>query len=359
MKIMNKDYYSILGISQKASQEEVKRAYRKLAHQYHPDKDGGDEAKFKEINEAYQVLGNSKNRAQYDQFGTTFGQESGGFDFSGQGGPASGWPGGFGFDINLDDIFGDIFSRGATRTRKNRGRDIGIDLEITLEEAFRGTVRELELRKFTKCQHCQGSGAEPGSEKIKCDKCNGSGEIRQTKRTILGLFSQVRICPICNGEGEYPEKACKECGGDGRVRAVGKLSVPIPAGIDTGGIIKINASGEEGPRGGTAGDLIIQVRIKEHPYLKRQGENLYSDIEISFPQAVFGDNVEVNTIDGQVDLKITPGIQSGTQLRLAAKGMPIISNRRGDHLVTVRVKTPKKLSRKGKKLLEELKNELE
>src|SRR3989344_8976641 len=352
---MNKDYYQILGVGKDAAQEDIKKAYRKLAHQYHPDKGGGDDAKFKEVNEAYQILGDPQKRTQYDRFGTAF------EGFSAQGGPTAGWDfSGFGrgFGFNVDDIFSEFFT-GTTRTReRQKGRDIVPQIEITLEEAFRGVLKEVELRKFTKCSRCKGEGSEPGTKKSHCEACKGSGEIQESKRTFFGVFSQVRTCPTCNGLGEYPETACRECGGDGRVRALEKLSLPVPAGIDNGNVIRISGKGEEGPRGGRAGDLIVEVRIKPHPVFERENENLYSAVEVSFPQAVFGDTVEVKTIDGKVDLKIPAGVQSGTELRLRAKGMPAGAGGRGDHFVTVEVKTPSKLSRKAKKLIEELKEEL-
>lgn len=354
---MVKDYYKIIGVSKNSSQDEIKKAYRKLAHQHHPDKNGeGDESKFKEINEAYQILGSPEKRKQYDQFGS---------NFSAQGGPASSWnnwdPSSF--DINIDEIFGNIFRGGVGgfstgSRRKPRGRDIIIDLELSLEEAFRGVVKDIELRKFIKCSHCEGSGAEYGTKKKTCETCGGSGEIKQARQILFGVFSQIQTCSTCNGEGEYPEKVCKECGGDGRVRDIERISIPIPAGIDNGDMIKINGKGEEATRGGVAGNLIIKIFIKEHKYLNRKGANLYSDIEISFPKAIFGDSVEIKTIDGKVDLKIPTSTQSGTKLRLKGKGMPSRNSVYGDHFVTVKVKTPNKVSRKAKKLLEELEEEL-
>lgn len=355
---MPKDYYNILGVSREASQEEIKKAYRRLAHQYHPDKGGGDETRFKEVNEAYQILGNPGKRAQYDRFGAAFSQ----------GAPGWGWPGGpasgFEFDLDLNDIFEGFFggrnpfgdrSRGSA---KPRGQDIAIDLEISLEEAFRGTVKEIELRKFTACQRCGGDGAEPGTKKKSCPECSGTGEISQSRQTIFGMFSQVRTCPHCNGEGEYSQTSCKECGGDGRIRSIEKLSIPIPAGVDAGNAIRVAEQGERGPRSGQSGDLIVRVLVKKHPYLQREGPHLYSDLLINFPQAVFGDTVEVKTIDGMVGLKVPASTQSDTELRLAGKGMPTGAGGRGDHFVKVRVKTPRKLSGKAKKLLEELKGEL-
>ena len=351
---MTKDYYKILGIPKNSSQDEIKKAYRKLAHQYHPDKNGeGDESKFKEINEAYQVIGNPEKRKQYDQFGSTFNQA----------GMPPNW-GATGFDINIDEIFGNVFrgggfSRGSRQSRRRpRGRDIVVDLELSLEEAFRGVVKDIELKKFVKCSHCEGSGAEYGTKKKICETCNGIGEVKQAHQILFGVFSQVQTCSTCNGEGEYPEKICKKCNGDGRMRDLENISIPIPAGIDNGNMIRINSKGEEATRGGIAGDLIVKIFVKEHKYLEREGSNLYSDIEISFPKAISGDSVEVKTIDGKVDLKIPAGVQSDTKLRLKSKGMPIGASGHGDHFVTVKIKTPKKVSRKAKKLLEELEGEL-
>lgn len=356
----SKDYYNILGVEKGASQDEIKKAYRRLAHQYHPDKGkGGDEQKFKEVNEAYQVLGDENKRAQYDRFGSTFdGAGPGGFDFS-QFSQQGGFGGaGANFEINLEDIFGDIFG-GATGARRRRGKDIVVDLELTLEEAFRGTVKEIEVLKFVTCTRCEGGGAEPGSTMKTCEDCGGSGETRDARRTMFGMFSQVRTCQTCNGEGSYPKKACKECGGDGRVRNIESLSVPVPAGVDDGSAIKVGGKGEVAPRGGVPGDLIARLSIAEHNLFTREGADLYSTAQITFPQAVFGTTVTVDTIDGgEETLSIPKGTQSGTELRLKGKGMPTGRGSRGDHIVTVAVETPQKVSKKAKKLLEELEDEL-
>jgi molecular chaperone DnaJ len=358
---MAKDYYKILGVPKEASQEDIKKAYRRLAHQHHPDKGGGDEQKFKELNEAYQVLGSPEKRKQYDQFGTAFeGMGGPGFDFSN-------FRGGFGpeFEVNVEDLFGDFFGQrrggtaGGARRRVRRGKDIVLDVELTLEEAFRGTVKEVEIRKFVKCSRCRGEGAEPGSSLKTCETCGGRGEIKDTQRTFFGLFSQVRQCPTCAGEGEYPERPCRECGGDGRVRQIEKLTIPIPAGVDTDNLVRISTKGEEGPRKGVAGDLIVRVMVRPHEHFEREGEHLFSKLEISFPEAVFGATKEARTIEGNVDLKIPQGIESGTQLRLKDRGMPTGKGGRGDQYVTVKVRTPKKLSSKAKKLIEELKGELD
>ncbi|MDP3800515.1 MAG: molecular chaperone DnaJ [bacterium] len=355
---MKKDYYNILGVNKEATQDDIKKAYREKAHKFHPDKSGGDEAKFKEINEAYQVLGNPDKRAQYDRFGTaeSFGGPQGGpagFDFSN-------------FDFNnvefdLGDIFSDFFGGGNSKRGHKvaqRGRDIGVSLEISLEEAFKGIAKELELRKLVRCMHCKGDGTEPGTGKIKCKTCEGVGELKKTQRTFFGVFSQTAVCPTCQGEGQYPEQACKDCSGEGRVRKIEKLSIPIPAGIETGGVLRIHGKGEEGIRGGEAGDLEIKVNIKEHELFERDGADLYSEIGIPFDMVVFGGNAEIKTIDGKVDLKIPAGTESGAIFKLAGKGMPYSASRRGDQYVEVYIRTPKKLSSKAQKALKEIAGEL-
>lgn len=350
---MSKDYYNILGVSREASQEEIKKAYRQLAHKYHPDKGGGDEKRFKEVNEAYQVLGNPQKKAQYDQFGASGFGAMPGWDFSGFGGQATG------FDFDLNDLFEGFFGGRGGRAAKSRGRDIVIDLEISLEEAFRGAVKEIELRKFATCKRCGGEGAEPGTKKKTCPECGGSGEIAQSRQTLFGMFSQVRTCPRCSGEGVFPEVICKECGGDGRVRALERLSIPVPPGVEEGSVVRIAEQGESAPRGGEAGDLNVRISIRKHPIFRREGPHLYSTLPITFSQAVFGGTFEVKTIDSAVEFKVPAGIQSDTELRLHGKGMPTGDGRRGDHFVKVKVMTPRKLSRKAKKLLEELQREIE
>lgn len=355
VQYLMKDYYNVLGVSKNASQEEVKKAYREKAHKYHPDKNGGDEAKFKEVNEAYQVLGNAEKRSQYDQFGRTFDDAGGhaGFDFSNFGG----------VDFDLGDIFGEFFGgsdkSGRRSGHKNyRGRDIGVTLEILLEEAFRGVVKDIELRKLVRCSRCKGEGGEPGTGKLKCKTCDGAGEIKKTQRTFFGVFAHSTVCATCNGEGQYPEQVCRECSGDGRVRKIEKISIPIPAGIESGGILRIHAKGEEGLRGGEAGDLEIRVIVKLHPVFERDGANLLSEAEISFVAATLGGSVEIKTIDGKIDLKIPTGTQSGAVFKLNGKGMPYSATRRGDHLVSVNIRTPKKLSGKAQKALKDIAEEL-
>lgn len=366
---MSKDYYEILGVSRSASETEIKKAYRQLAHKYHPDRSGGDEAKFKEINEAYQVLGNKEKRAQYDQFGSTFeqAQRQGGFsgfegfrDFSSFN---EAFRNGQGFNFEdlkgFGDIFSEIFGQGRTRARsKPRGEDISIDLEIDFEESARGTEREINLAKKVVCPQCQGKGAEPNTPLEECDQCSGTGEIRQVRQTMFGSFSRVTTCDKCQGQGKKPTKNCRKCKGEGRIKDSQKLKIDVPAGIDDGQIIRLTGQGEAAPRGGNTGDLYIVVHVKEHPDFKREGNNILYQLPVSFSQAALGDKVEVPTLDGPVKLKIPAGIQSGKIIRLKDKGIFYSGGDiKGDQLVEVIVETPKKLSRKQKKLMEELAKE--
>src|SRR4030042_2478462 len=293
---MSKDYYNILGVSKSASKDEIKKAFREKAHLYHPDKPGGDEKKFKDINEAYQVLGNDEKRGQYDQFGATFDQQ-GGF------GHAMGWEdfmraarqgGGTYSNVNYDmgdlgDILGDLFGGGfgvgaSTRRRKTstRGRDIEVDLNLEFKEAVFGAEKIIELYKLTTCDKCQGNGAEPGTKIITCRTCEGQGHCRTVQRTILGQIQTVRDCPDCQGEGKKHEKACSKCAGQGRLKTKVDLPVKIPAGIDNGVSLKMSGQGEAGIKGGKAGELYIHVHVKEDPYFKREDDNILTSIEIPF-----------------------------------------------------------------------------
>lgn len=359
-----KDYYQILGVSRDASDEEIKKAYRRLAHKYHPDKAGGDEKKFKEINEAYQVLSDKQKRSQYDQFGQTFDYgQAGGFGDATGFGDFSSYGGKYGFDfsnIDLDDIFGDFFGFGRRKTERTstRGDDININIDLSFKEAVFGTTREIELYKRVKCTHCYGKGVEPGSKIITCPTCNGSGQIRQVRQTFFGSFSQISTCSECKGSGRRPEQYCSKCGGDGRVRDYKKIKIKIPAGIDSGQTVEITGQGEAGVYGGPAGNLYVTVQVQPDKYFKREGYNLKCEVPISFTQAALGDKIKVETLDGQVFLKIPPGTQTGQIFKIKDKGVPYLnSQERGDFLVQVKVVTPKKLSRKEKRLLEELNQE--
>ncbi len=371
----NKDYYELLGVSKSASQEEIKKAFRKLAHEHHPDKKSGDEAKFKEINEAYQVIGSEEKRKQYDQFGSAY-NSAGGFN-AGQGfGGGFNWQdfarqnssGGFSFnseDIDLGDIFGDVFGFGGGRSRAGRARtSVGEDIEIVLtidfKEAIFGAEKLIYLEKNDTCDGCQGSGAEAGSKISTCPECKGAGQIRQTQRTIFGNIATNVVCGTCHGAGEKPEKFCSKCHGSGRVKNKKEIKISIPAGIDENQQIKISGAGHAGEKKIRAGDLYVSFKINPDKKFVRQGQNILTKLSIDFVQAALGDKIEIETLDGVVSLKIPEGTQTGKVLSLSNKGVPELNrpNRRGDMLVEVVVKTPERISRQGKKLLEELKNEL-
>lgn len=359
------DYYQTLGVSKSASSDDIKKAYRKLAHQHHPDKDRGNEAKFKEINEAYQVLSDPSKRQQYDQFGTTFsarggsaygGQNAEGFDFSG-------FANGFGFGnggVEFEDafdIFSDVFGAGggASRSRRKRGVDLEMDLDLTFEEAVFGVEKEISLEKKDSCEHCNGLGAEPGSKISTCPKCHGAGQIKTQRRTIFGNMATVTTCDECEGSGKVPQRACKECGGTGVKRRVKTLKVKIPAGVDDGQRIRIPTEGEVGYKGSNFGDLYLRLHVAVSRKFKRENENIYSEAPISFYQAALGTKVEVETVDGAVELRIPAGTQSGKVFRLKGKGIAVLDGSgHGDHFVTVNVVTPTKLSKKEKEALKKL-----
>ena len=366
---MSKDYYQILGVSRNASQDDIKKAYRKLAHKYHPDK-GGDEKKFKEISEAYQTLSNKEKKNQYDRFGRVFEGGAGfnpGFDFNwawGKSGEDSGFSQGKGFEFDFDDlgeIFGEMFGFGSSFRKKDlkRGKDIEIELEIPLEDTLRGKEREVSLLKFVTCGRCQGSGAEPGTTIKECFSCRGTGEVQQIKRTPFGSFTKVATCPECGGEGSRPEKPCNVCKGEGRVKGEDSIKFFIPAGVDNNQVIKVEGRGEAGRRGGKSGNLYIRIFVKPHLLFKRKGDDLYLSFSISFSQAALGDEIEVPNLDGtKILLKVPPGTESGKILRISGRGIPHFSSqRKGNMYVELIVRTPKKLTRKQKELLEELRKE--
>ena len=380
---MSKDYYQTLGVSRTASQDEVKKAFRKLAHEYHPDKAHGNEAKFKEINEAYQVVGDAQKRQQYDQYGSTFDQQggfgggmgwedfmkaarSGNFgNFSAQGGSA--WGGG---GIDLGDLFGDIFSAqggpasgwgfgGRTNGRSKRGRDVQVDLILDFEEAVFGVEKEIKLTKNNACDVCRGTGAEPGSKLKTCSDCNGQGQVRHVQQTMLGAMQQVVTCSACQGQGQVAEKRCRHCGGDGMVRSESKYKVKIPAGIDNGQSIRLSGKGESAGAGSQAGDLYVVVHVHPSTKFVRENFDIFTTVHISYPQAVMGDKIEIETLEGKKKLVIPAGTQSHQQFKLKGLGVPLVNGRgRGEQVVKVIVDVPKKISRNGKKLLEELQEEL-
>ncbi len=355
-----KDYYEILGISRNASSEEIKKAFHKLAHKYHPHK-GGDEKKFKEINEAYQ-----EKRSQYDRFGRVFdgAPDSGAspdFDFNWFWGKN---PEGSGVEFDFEDIgdmFGDFFGFGKTAKKKDskRGKDIRVDIEIPLEEVIEGKNREISLRKFVVCSRCQGNGAEPGTSLNQCFSCRGTGQVQEIKRTILGSFTKWSVCPECQGEGQKPKTPCNVCKGEGRLKDDEKINIFFPAGVDSNQIIKVAGKGETGRRGGKAGDLYVRIFVKKHLVFERKGDDLYLTAVISFSQAALGGEIEAPTLEGKkIVLKIPAGSESGMVLRISGKGVPHFSGYgRGNLYVQFLVKTPKKLTKKQKELLEKLKEE--
>ncbi len=341
---MAKDYYEILGVSRNASQEEIKKAYKKLAKQHHPDlnKSKDSEKRFKEINEAYNVLGNEKSRQQYDTFGSAEGFQgfgSGGFQ-----------AGNFGFDFG--DIFDTIFGGfGGAGRRRHKGADLHYELTIDLESAFHGDEKTISFEKYVVCETCNGMG---GEDLEKCPVCDGRGVMQTTKRTLFGVFSTTTTCHKCRGEGEIPKNACRACGGEGRTIKERKIKVRIPQGIGNGMSIRIDGEGEAGERNTVPGDLYVTVHIKKHPVFERRGNDILAKVPLTFVQAVFGDEIEVPTINGKARLKIPPGTQSETLFRLKGKGMPELrTNTYGDEFVKVRVEVPRKLNKKQKEILEQ------
>ena len=358
---MAKDYYQILGVDKKASADEVKKAFRKLAHKYHPDKGTGDEAKFKEISEAYGVLSNEKKRQEYDAYGRVF-NEGGG---NGQGfGGFGGFQGAQGFDFSgfqdfdMGDIFGglgDIFG-GGRRQQAKRGRDISIDLEVPFRDAVFGTERKVLLTKVSQCSDCKGSGAKEGTEMEVCKNCNGKGKIHETKNSILGTITSVRGCDNCFGTGKVPKEKCKNCKGLGVARKEEEISIAIPAGVDNGEMIRLSGGGEA-IAGGIAGDLYIKLHISPDSVFKKEGSNLSMILNIKLTDALLRNTYPLHTLDGDIDIKIPSGISYGEILRVSGKGVPTGRGKRGDLLVKINITLPNKLSKNAKKIVEEMKKE--
>lgn len=364
---MSRDYYNILGISRDASEDEIKKAFRKKAHKFHPDKENGDEERFKEINEAYQVLGDESKRKQYDQFGTTFEGRGGQGGFNGFRSNFQQGQGPFGFNFrtstedyeDLGDIFSDLFGGSFSQSkRQKQGRNINIDLDITLKEAYSGTTKKVDLARPRRCPECNGSGAEPGTSFKTCSTCQGQGKVRSQSNILFGSFSQVRVCPECKGKGEIPEEKCSRCRGRGVITETDELKLEIPRGVENGQRIRFRGKGEEGPQGVQAGDLYATINITNSTPFEREKKNLYYDLEVDFPQAALGDKVKVPTMEKEVSLRIPKGIESGKKIRLKGKGMPSIRAGYGDLYVRIQVKTPKRLSRKARKLLKRLQKEI-
>ena len=348
-----RDYYEILGVGKNASADEIKKAYRRLAVKYHPDKEGGDEAKFKEVNEAYEVLKDADKRQRYDQFGHA------GVGGNGGGNPFEGF-GGFGgqnihFDFGdggLGDIFGQFFGGGRAREPR-RGRDVEVSLQLSFEEAVFGVEQSIELTLEDTCSHCKGTTAEPGHDLKTCETCKGSGQQTRVMNTMFGAIQQTVTCETCKGRGKVPEKVCTVCRGTGTERRPQTIKVKIPAGIDDGATIRLRGRGEA-LTGGEKGDLFIHIRVKAHKKFTREGDIILSDEHISMVDAALGTEVDVETVDGTVTMKVPAGTQSGTDFKLSGHGVPHMnSDKRGPHIVNIIVDIPTKLSRKQRKILEE------
>ena len=350
-----RDYYEVLGLQKGASDNDIKKAFRKMAMKYHPDKNPGDkvaEEKFKEINEAYAVLSDPEKKEKYDRFGHAGVDPNSGF-----GGGAGGF-GGFGGFEDIFDMFGGACGGfgGGSRGRRNNGPRKGSDLQkavtITFEEAAFGTKKEIRLNKYVKCKTCGGSGAAPGTSKKSCPKCGGTGEIRTAQRTPLGTFQSVSPCPDCNGTGEINETPCPDCGGSGKTRDNVTISVNIPAGVDNDSVIPIKGQGEPGVNGGPDGDLYIVINVEPHKIFERRGQDLWLEIPITFDQAALGDDIIVPTLEGKVSYKVPSGTQPDTIFRLKGKGIKSVrGNRKGDLYVKVNLEVPTKLNSKQKKAI--------
>ncbi len=353
-----RDYYEVLGVSKDASADEIKKAFRKLAVKYHPDKDGGDEAKFKEAGEAYEVLKDAQKRQRYDQFGHAGVGGSNGGGYSG-GNPFEGFAGGQGFEFNfgdggLGDIFGQFFGGGAGRHEPRRGRDVETSIQLSFEEAVFGLERDIVLELEDECAHCKGSTVEPGHELKTCPTCHGAGQQTRVMNTMFGAIQQAVPCETCRGRGKVPEKICSVCRGSGTERRKQTIRLKVPAGIDDGATIRLKERGEA-MAGGPKGDLYVHIRVKAHKKFTREGYLILSEEHVNMIDATLGTEIDVETVDGKVRMKIPAGTQSGTDFKLSGHGVPHLrGERRGAHIVSIIVDTPTKLTKKQKELLEQL-----
>jgi molecular chaperone DnaJ len=356
-----KNYYEILGISKDASDEDIKKAFRKLAQKYHPDKKGGDEAKFKEASEAYAVLSDKKKRAEYDTYGKTFagggaGQAGfNGFDFSNfQGFQGGNGQGGQAFEFDLGDIFGEFFG-GAPRAQ-SRGRDISIDIELPFRESIFGTERRVLISKMGVCDVCDGSGAKKGSAMTTCSTCNGKGEIRETRNSFFGTFTSQRTCPRCRGKGQIPETPCDNCRGAGVVKREEEIHVVVPAGVQDGEMIRMPGRGEA-VSGGGAGDLYVKLHVKNDQRFTREGNDLVMPLSIKLTDALLGGTYRVQSLDGEESIEVPSGVKDAELIRVRGRGVPHGRGSRGDLLVRIDIQFPKNLSKSARELIEQLRFE--
>lgn len=358
----SKDYYSILGVSKDATADDLKKAYRKLAKQYHPDAQHTEEdkknaeTKFKEINEAYSVLSDENKRAQYDRFGSNFEQAGFGGGY-GNYGADYGFNGFGGMDIDLEDILGSVFGGGFSSSSKKaqgptRGADIKTTISIKFEEAAFGVKKELNITRNEKCDCCNGSGAKPGSKIITCDKCGGRGKVQITQNTIMGSFSTVKTCDKCSGTGKVIETPCEKCSGKGIVRKTRKIEINVPAGIDDGQAISLRGEGDAGKKGGPNGDLYVIMKVLPHKYFKRNGYDISANVRVPFAKMALGGDIKIPTLDGEMEFNIPEGTTSGTKFRVKDQGIPVLNGKgRGVLEFTVDVDVPKKLTDEQREIL--------
>ena len=350
---MSRDYYDVLGVSREATKDEIKRAYRKLAREYHPDVNPGDksaEEKLKTINEAYEVLSDDENRARYDQFGH-LGQDGGGF-----GGGGTGF-GGFGVGDIFDMFFGNDFTAERRHNAPQQGRDIRVDVSLDFEEAAFGVEKKIRVRRSEQCGVCHGSGAKEGTRPTTCPTCGGTGQTKVSRKTPFGYFQTVHPCDRCGGEGTVIEDPCRECGGKGYMEKKRVINVKIPSGVDSDSRLRVAGEGDAGIRGGSPGDLYVFITVKPHEFFRRRGYDVLYELPITFVQAALGCEVNTPTLDGDIALKIPEGTQSDTVLRLRGKGIEHLQkNTRGDQLVKVKVVTPSNLTEEQKEILRKFDN---
>lgn len=364
-----KDYYKILGVDKSASKDDIKKAFRKIAHEHHPDKNKGDESastKFKEASEAYSILSDDAKRSQYDTFGSAGPSGNGSYGAGGAGFGAQGFEGfdfsnfarggSGGIEFDLGDIFGEFFG-GSSRTREKRGRDISIDTEIDFKDSVFGVERDILLTRPATCATCKGTGGKPGSGMRTCEVCAGKGKIHETRKSFMGTFSTTRVCDNCKGTGEIPKEKCQTCKGEGITHGQQEISVKIPPGINNGEMIRLTGMGEA-IKGGKSGDLYVKVHVGSHNVFKKDGQNLLMDLKIKTSTAILGGEVPVKIFDESIMVFVPPGINHGSVLRVKGKGvMHDRGNKRGDLLITIQIDIPQKLSKNAKNLIEELKKE--
>lgn len=343
-----RDYYEVLGVAKDASDRDIKKAYKRLAMKYHPDRTAGDkelETKFKEVKEAYEILGDAQKRQTYDQFGHAAFDQNGGGGHGGFGG------GGGDFGDIFGDVFGDIFGGGRRQSRQQRGADLRYNLDLSLEEAVRGKELEIKVPTWVSCEPCDGSGAKPGSSPKTCPTCHGAGQVQMRQ----GFFAVQQTCPTCSGTGQIISDPCDSCHGQGRVEKTKTLSVKIPAGVDTGDRIRLSGEGEAGAHGAPAGDLYVQVSVREHPIFVRDGNNLYCEVPLGFTTAALGGEIEVPTLDGRAKLKVPAESQTGKMFRMRGKGVKSVrSGATGDLICKIVIETPVNLNSEQRELLEQL-----